>query len=149
MCLVDWDKTIWRIYSDGSYAIKESFSPSERGVPAKILTTDGKLTDVEFQELKLLLSMEWSAEEHKCCDGVAWKLTMYDRGTVIKQRPLGYVYDIKPYEEITHILYQLKEKKPAPRLAIFWLLTANRLWILWMLSLLLSFLLPSYVSPPI
>ena len=106
----DWDKTIWRIYSNGSYSIEESFRPSERDVPAKSFTTEGKLTDIEFQELKIILDMEWSTEEHRCCDGVAWKLTMYDRGTIMKQRPLGYIYDTKPYEDITHILYTLKEQ---------------------------------------
>ena len=103
----DWDKTIWKIYSDGSYAIKESFSHSDCDVSAKSFTSEGELTDIEFQELKFLLEMEWSAEERKCYDGVAWRLTMYDRGTIVKQRPLGYIYGIKPYEDITRMLYQI------------------------------------------
>ena len=127
----DWDKTVWRIYSDGSYVITKSFSPSDRSVPAKSLSTEGNLTDTKFQELKLLLEAEWSTEEHKCCDGVAWRLTMYDRGTVIKQRPFGYIYDIEPYEDYyTYSSSIQREKSQHIRLVIFWLLTNTRLWIL-------------------
>ena len=107
----DWAETIWKIYSNGSYIIKELFSPSAPGVSAKSFSTEGKLTDSEFQELKLLLDMEWSTEESQFCDGVAWSLTMYDHGTVIKQRPLGYIYGVEPYEDITLMLNQLQKKK--------------------------------------
>ena len=36
---------------------------------------------------------------------------MYDHGTVIKQRPLGYIYGVEPYEDITLMLNQLQKKK--------------------------------------
>ena len=101
-----WTETIWKIHSGGSYTITKYFQEIDeqrRKFEIKF-SAKGKLSPDKFQKLKDALNSEWSTEQRRFCDGVAWEFELYEHDKIIKHRPLGYIYGIEPYETIAYFL---------------------------------------------
>ena len=106
----NWDKRSWKIDENGWYQYTTAFrsgSPDILEIPT--VTEEGQFDAGTFRELKDLLAAEWSDEKTDVCDGTAWEFKMYENGTVVKHRKVGYVYGIEPYESIARLLYRERQ----------------------------------------
>lgn len=105
----DWNNTEWKIYNDKTVDIKISYNFIDDSEENK--TGNCELTTEVYEKLlnKIQLSKE-SDVEIKACDGDAWEIIQYENGKEIWKRDLGYIYGIKPLEEISIILNSLIKK---------------------------------------
>ena len=101
----DWETRSWKINDDGWYEYKESYR-SGNGDITEIpdVVEEDVLSSSQFATLRELLDLPWSTEKSEACDGAAWEFKMYEGGTVVKHRDLGYIYSLEPYESIVKLL---------------------------------------------
>ena len=80
----DWRSISWKVYSDGSYAVRIGFV-SDYGKDDFIQKT-GRMRKGHFSRLCEAIDQDWSSEIDSCaCDGVAWEIVQYSPdGTVVK-----------------------------------------------------------------
>ena len=68
------------------------------------MTEEGALSQEQMEILKECIEEYWNNDTADACDGSAWEFKLYDNGTVIRHRDLGYIYGIEPYESIAALL---------------------------------------------
>lgn len=102
----DWNNTEWNIYDDLTVDIKVLYNPK-----GGIANNQDYSCELEENNYKTLLQ---KIEEAKlitdvvdACDGSAWEYTQYQNGNEVWKRDNGYIYGIKPLEEIAIILNNL------------------------------------------
>ena len=102
----DWDRRSWKINDDGWYEYKETYrsnTPDELPeIPDVIL--EGQMEEKELAKLKDAMDSAWPETASDASDGTAWEFKMYDNGTVIRHRELGYVCGLETYEAIIDAL---------------------------------------------
>ena len=89
-----WEKAEWEVWDDGTFFFCESFrsfDDTQPGFPIR-----GMMNPAPFAELSRAMCDQWSDETVEAFDG--------PDGSVVKHRPLGYIYGIEPFEKIAGIL---------------------------------------------
>ncbi len=88
------------------YEYKESYRSGADDELPEIPTVveERVLSSSQLSQLRELLAADWSEEKTDACDGAAWEFKMYEGGTVVKHRDLGYIYGIEPFESIVKLL---------------------------------------------
>ncbi|MBQ6506180.1 MAG: hypothetical protein IKE08_04985 [Clostridia bacterium] len=106
-----WEKIKWKIEDTGWYQYTKTYRSGDDGI-AEIprLTVEGQLSSGQMETLSDLLGQEWNSDRTDACDGTAWEFKLYDHDTVIKHRPLDYIYDIEPYESLAALLQETEEE---------------------------------------
>lgn len=101
-----WVSTEWKIYNDLSFQKTEAFR-KEDGFANEYKTYNGiinkELYEKIIENLELAKTIDLQVD---ACDGSAWEFIQY-KGLEVWKRELGYIYGIKPLEEITKILSNL------------------------------------------
>ena len=101
----DWEKRSWKIHSDGTYLLKTTYRPVDPDdTETPEVTEEGALSQEQMEILKECIEEYWNNDTADACDGSAWEFKLYDNGTVIRHRDLGYIYGIEPYESIAALL---------------------------------------------
>lgn len=93
----------WNIYNDLSVEIKVSYNNIEKN---KLITS--KLSKKDYNTI--IENVELSKDNYikvDACDGSAWEITQYYKDNEIWKRDLGYIYGIKPLEEVAKVLNKL------------------------------------------
>ena len=105
------EKIKWKIEDTGWYQYTKTYRSGDDGI-AEIprLTVEGQLSSGQMETLSDLLRQEWNSDRTDACDGTAWEFKLYDHDTVIKHRPLDYIYDIEPYESLAALLQETEEE---------------------------------------
>ena len=102
----DWNNTEWNIYDNLIVQIKVSYNPK-----GGIDNTKEFNCEIDEKFLNNLLDklniVKQNDEEVDACDGSAWEYTQYDNGNEVWKRNIGYIYGIKPLEEIATQLNSL------------------------------------------
>lgn len=107
----DWDKRSWKIDENGWYQYTIVFRSGSPDIPEiPTVTEEGQFDAGTLRELKDLLAAQWSDETTRAYDGTAWEFKMYENGTVVKHREVGYVYGIEPYESIAGLLSRERQE---------------------------------------
>ena len=98
-----WEKAEWEVWDDGTFFFSESFrsfDDTQPGFPIR-----GMMNPAPFAELSRAMCDQWSDETVNAWDGTAWEFRAYGLdASVVKHRPLGYIYGIEPFEKIAGIL---------------------------------------------
>lgn len=100
----DWTEVIWTVYKDLSVNIEKTYNKVEQNIE----TVDKKITNKDYDDI--LRNIELAKGNKvvvKACDGSAWELIRYENNKEIWKRDLGYIYGIKPLEEIAKIVMKL------------------------------------------
>lgn len=103
----DWNNTEWTIYDDLTVDIKVLYKPKLDGIDnsryysCKLEKSIYENLVQKIEEAKLITDVVYA------CDGSAWEYIQYQNGNEIWKRDNGYIYHIKPLEEIAVILYNL------------------------------------------
>ncbi len=101
----DWDKRSWKIQDDGWYQYSETFRSGDPDIPEiPTVTTEGSLTEVQFEQLQQYMNADWPNESTDACDGTAWEFKMYRDSALVKHRDPGYIYGTEPFESIAALL---------------------------------------------
>lgn len=93
----------WNIYNDLSVEIKVSYNNIEKN---KLITS--KLNKKDYNNI--IENVELSKDnciKVDACDGSAWEIIEYYKCNEIWKRELGYIYGIKPLEEVAKVLNKL------------------------------------------
>lgn len=100
----DWTEVRWKIYKDLTVDIEKSYNRVEQNIE----TASKKITKKDYDNI--LKNIELSKENSvvvEACDGSAWEMIQYEKGQEVWKKELGYIYGIKPLEEITKIVMKL------------------------------------------
>ena len=101
----DWETRSWKINDDGWYEYKETYrSGNGEIVEIPNVVEEDVLSSGQLVRLKEMMACTWPTEKAEIDDGTAWEFKMYDGGTVVKHRDLGYIYGLEPYESIVKLL---------------------------------------------
>jgi len=98
-----WNNVEWNIYNDLSVEIKVSYNNIEKN---KLITS--KLSKKDYNTI--IENVELSKDNYikvDACDGSAWEIIEYYKDNEIWKRDLGYIYGIKPLEEVAKVLNKL------------------------------------------
>lgn len=98
-----WNSVEWNIYNDLSVEINVSYNNIEKN---KLITS--KLSKKDYNNV--IENVELSKDNYikiDACDGSAWEIIEYYKGNEIWKRDLGYIYGIKPLEEVAKVLNKL------------------------------------------
>lgn len=112
----DWELTEWNIYEDLTVIVVKKYRPTVLAIRENLDNAKEKIIEekckISKEDLAIIISKINEAksytEEIKACDGVSWKYILYENGEETYNRPLGYIYGIKPLEEISPILRNIK-----------------------------------------
>ena len=96
-----WEKTKWKINSNGAYSIAISFYGDRPGDQPTAFS--GRISAERLEKLKTALKAPWSDEPGQT-DGNPWEFKAYKNGTVDKYRELGYIRGIDALETIVELL---------------------------------------------
>ena len=100
-----WEKHTWKINEDGTYMRKTTYRPVDPdGMETWEESAEGALLPEQIETLKKCIDEYWNNDMADACDGTAWEFKLYDHGTVIRHRELGYIDGIEPYESIAALL---------------------------------------------
>lgn len=102
----NWDKTIWKIYTDKTMEVLC------RNWGEKFTRTKTAISDDEYKKIFSLLK-DGAKKDHKieALDGTAWQYEQYENGKLFYERKLGHIYSIKPFEALGHLLYGIAKLK--------------------------------------
>ena len=100
----DWERSTWKINRDGTYTLKKRYRPLDGDPDTPEMVTEGALDAEQMEILKECIDEYWSNENADACDGTAWEFKLYENGTVIRHRDMGYIYGIEPFESIAALL---------------------------------------------
>ena len=105
-CAGMWDSTTWEIYEDLTTEIFDSYGDDKIDKKYTI-----KMDRDLFDEIMINLAKA-KTEDRKveACDGSAWSIVQCENGKAIWIRESGYIYGIKPLEEIEKILNNLMKE---------------------------------------
>lgn len=107
-----WEKRSWKVNSDGTYLQKTTFRPVDpEDADASEAEEEGALSEEQMAILKKGIDDYWSDEKTDACDGSAWEFKLYDNGTVVRHRDLGYIYGIEPYARMAGMLKGLSNEE--------------------------------------
>ncbi len=105
-CLIEpgeWETTRWEVRRDMSFTMTVSFRPINQLQAEKVIR--GILGVEDYYSICRLIESPWSEKKEDACDGITWEFMAYGkRGALVKHRPMGYAYDIEPYESIISVL---------------------------------------------
>ena len=100
----DWTDVIWTVYKDLTVNIEKTYNRAEQNVE----TADKNITKKDYNSiLKNIVLAKENKDVVKACDGSAWEIVQYENNKEIWKRDLGYIYGIKPLEEISKIVMNL------------------------------------------
>ena len=100
----DWEKRSWKIQTDGTYLRKTTYRPVDPDDPEPEETEEGALSQEQMDVLKECIDEYWNKEKADAAEGAAWEFKLYENGTVVRHRELGYIDGIEPYESIAALL---------------------------------------------
>lgn len=101
----EWEEVEWSIYSEATFSIKESFRPDADDLEIPDVITKGRMGHEDFDRIRQAVESEWNSETVDACDGDAWEFWKYNLdGTIEKHRPLGYINNMEPFDEMTIVL---------------------------------------------
>ena len=91
----------WNVYNDKSVIITPVYVVSGRQKPIKTM-----LDEESFNRIKEIIAQhDLLARMHDdACDGEGWDMTVYDQDGSILSHNCGYIYGVKPLEEVVNIL---------------------------------------------
>lgn len=97
----DWTDQIWKIYTDLTVDIENSYNRTEN----KVEKNHTKLKLEQYNEiLKNISQAKIEDTKVEALDGAAWEIIQYEKGHEVWKRDLGYIYGIKSLENIAKIL---------------------------------------------
>ena len=97
----------WYIYDDLTIELKECYNTYIKSSQSK--TYNGKMNKKDFQKiLSCIESVKAVNLKPTAMDGDAWEFTQFKNNALIYRRKLGYIYGIKPLEDIVKILRNIK-----------------------------------------
>ena len=97
----DWTDQIWKIYTDLTVDIENSYNRAEN----KVEKSHAKLKLEQYNEiLKNISQAKIEDTKVEAFDGEAWEIIQYEKGQEVWKRNLGYIYGIKSLENIAKIL---------------------------------------------
>ena len=100
-----WEKRSWKINADGTYLLKTTYRPVDpEDADVSEVTEEGELSQEQMEVLGECIDAYWNKDTADANDGSAWEFKLYENGTVVRHRELGYIYGIEPYESIAALL---------------------------------------------
>lgn len=98
----NWDKTIWKIYTDKTMEVLS------RNWDEEFKRTRKTISDSEYEKILSLLA-EGAKKDKKieALDGTGWRYERFESGKLVYTREYGHIYTIKPFEVLGHFLYGL------------------------------------------
>ena len=100
----DWERSTWKINRDGTYTMKKRYRPLDGDSEDSEKVTEGALDAEQMEILKECIDEFWSNEKADACDGTGWEFKLYESGTVIRHREMGYIDGVEPFESIAALL---------------------------------------------
>ena len=102
----NWSVRTWKIREDGLFSFSVSYVGTE---PDR--EWEGILDPEDYARLAELINEAWSDREVRACDGEAWEFRAYgSEDEVIRERPLGYICGVEPFESMAAILRKYKAR---------------------------------------
>jgi hypothetical protein len=101
-----WDKTIWKINSDGSYIRTDKYRPEDNN-RARYKRKKGQMRQSEIGELIKIINSPLPDTHADGCDGDAWEIIVYSRdGEIIQAVDCGYVFGVDILERLLELIPQ-------------------------------------------
>lgn len=99
-----WICNEWEIYNDLTVEMKIRYKE-------KSIVKNAKLSRWEYSSiLRKLKAARKKDEEVRAYDGSAWSIVQYEKGKEIWIRNEGYIYGIKPFEQLAKKLTKIIEE---------------------------------------
>lgn len=98
-----WNYTEWKIYNNFEVEVKESYKISADEENIKCYNV--KISFEKYNEINKKIQKAKEEDRYvSAYDGSAWKIVQYNEGKEVWKRDSGYIYGIKPLEELSRIL---------------------------------------------
>ena len=101
--LGDWLSNEWEIYTDLTVEKKTRYKGNE-----EVVVKTSKISRWTYNSiLRKLKAARKKDKQSKAYDGSAWSVVQYKNGKEIWIRNEGYIYGIKPFENLAKKLYKI------------------------------------------
>ena len=97
----DWANIRWEIYDNFTVKIYKTFGLEEDEIHNMNININSQTYKIINEKINLAKENDTNIEAF---DGSAWKIVQFENGHEIWNRKVGYIYGIKPLEEIAEIL---------------------------------------------